>query len=204
MRTSFLIGTTLAVILFGVTSLGSSPAWAVKLNLFNRDKSVCYSLPVDFGEEVVLRLNVKEHSPLTNRKEKKEHGHPIQTTYSALGKLVTRKENKTKMASVNGLVLVAEEKETRLKLTWFDGLTPVDLFFFSPQPGINNMECASNESSPTPDGYSSCTFEKIYGGSPIGTGEMFADRFNIADITFWEKVNPLENELCSEFPGSPF
>ncbi len=90
MRTPHFLVISLAVVLFGIGSLGSSPVWATGFNFFKDDQSVCYHVfQGDIQTFTFIRLNVKKHSPLTTVKEKFKLKHPIQTTYSAIWKKVS-------------------------------------------------------------------------------------------------------------------
>ena len=145
MRKLHLVVSSLAVVLFGIMSLGSSPGWATGLNFLKKDQSVCYQLlngntPLP---EMGFRLNVKKHSPLTTFKEKKQFDHPLQTTYSAMGKSIDAQFLTPSLGGVNGTVTVAKKTGARMVLSWSHQLTP----WLGGTLFTATVECSSAEAS---------------------------------------------------------
>ena len=190
MRTHHVTMSSLAVVLIGITSLGANSVWATGFDFFKKgDQSVCYQKrALIFGSVSFLRLNVKRHSPLTTFKEKKESGLPVQTTYSAIGKLVIQivpPRGPTRMEMAEGSVVVTEKNGARMAITVSD-------LFGSVKGTISHLECRTETSSATPAKWSSCK------GLRITDGGIFPEsHFELV------RVNPLEHELCSFFEAVP-
>jgi len=194
MRTHHLRAASLAVVLFGVTTLSSSPGWATGLDFLKKDQSVCYGLVAEgeFIPGVVLRLNVKKHSPLTTFKEKKQFDHPLQTTYSAMGKAIDAEFiTPPSLGGVNGTVTVAKKTGARMVLSWSNQLTPWVNGLFTA-----TVECSSAEASPTPQVWAPCTSQFIF-------NNFFDPQILSLSTLTWRQIDPKEHEACSEFPDPP-
>lgn len=215
MRTPHFLGISLAVVLFGIGSLGSSPVWATGFNFFKDDQSVCYHVyHGDFQTFTYIRLNVKKHSPLTTLKEKFKLKHPIQTTYSAIGKKVSdspifaeganeiRPTEFVQISTTNGSVIATKGHGSRMGLTNIDNLnfitsnTSEDSIRTTFGGNIEFLECASKESSATPKRWELCSSVNIR--QSVGAQETFAP----GDINL-RRVDPLKHPLCSSFSAFP-
>ena len=200
MRKSPLLVISLAVVLFGVTSLGNNSLWAAD-RLFDflkrGDQSVCYNVtgPLIPGIQVI-RLNVKKHSVLTTGKGKYKLKHPRLTTYTAVGNTVTeiiadnnasnKDGNNIVMWSAEGSVVKAEGEGARM-----GGTVTNQLADFQGDRFVCNFECGTKESSATPEEW---TCEGVFF---LNDGSTVEDPFTLT------RVNPLDQPLCSFFSAFP-
>jgi hypothetical protein len=117
----------------------------------DHDRLVCYLWDI-FPDER-FKLNVKEHSPLSNRRETRNFGHARQTAFSVHGKHVVFDT----MATVEGTVVTAAKTSATTgprgshmglhsKFVRGDGVSD----FARPL----TVECTSDEVSPTPKTWS--------------------------------------------------
>jgi hypothetical protein len=105
------------VVLAGITMLPTVSAAASvmppddKDDKNKKDQLVCYQWDIFPGER--FKLNVKEHSPLSERKEEKNFDHPKQTAYSVHGKHIIAYLG---TSAVNGTVGTAKDAGAHLGL----------------------------------------------------------------------------------------
>ena len=184
MRTLHVLAPFLAVVLFGVTNLGSSHA-------MSRDGNVCYQV-IREGEPIGLfvRFNVKREGRLTTRTEEKS-GHPRQTTYSVLGKSVSGFGGQPFIASiVDGAVVVARGEGARM------GYTAIFQLRTDPDPvfrGVAHFECVTDEDSATPETWDLCEGQNINNNGAIFSGPSRK----------LVRVNPEEKTLCGFWGSFP-
>lgn len=198
MRRHKILAPGLGIVFLGAVGLTSSPALGLEFLFQKDDRNVCYR--VDRTIQLfpsVIRLNVKEHSRLTMKKEKSKHYHPIQTTYTALGKQVlslgdqpaadinlNSNEGHFSMSNVDGSVIVAKKVGARMGLTvrtlliGDEAIHPLN---------TTHLDCSSTESSATP-GQWDCHGQEI----SLENGSN-----NVAARLV--QIDPLENPLCSIF-----
>ena len=190
MRSSSFIIHSLIAFGVGLVILGSPTAQATNFDRNkHKDRSVCYAGDPNDGGTFVVRLDVKHHSPLTTRDEFKRYEHPVQTTYTALGKVgfSSTLRQRIVVMSADGSVIVAKKAGTLMGLT----VRNFDPNLETGSRGTANWQCRGNQPSATPEIWS-CT------GTFLNTfGELNSTWFEIEfDLT---RISPLDNKLCSEF-----
>ena len=213
MRRLYALSLGVMISLLGFVSVGISSAWALEVDFFKKDKTVCYEIRGSFYQlgQNVLRLNVKEHSPLNTYKEVKKLRHPRQTTYSVIGKKVTgpfrMRADETiappdqriiNMASVNGSEIVATKYGSRINLTINNSLSSLHSAgneFVPIGSPVEFLECASEESSATPEVWSQCAISGLN-----RTEAVDSEAVNRMQLI---RVDPLANPLCSAFQAFP-
>ena len=201
-RHRVLTSVTIIFAVFCMVSMSSAKNLKKPHSIF-RDKSVCYAFapnaepPVDPAQ--IVRLNIKKHSRLTEPQEEQKFNHPRQTTYSAQGKWIAKDSDSGEitLASVTGQVLVADgvppgENATRLALTIFNLLSAGNILGVG-QFGAYHLECGSETSSASPGAYTSCRWRTPNGSVFVSIGFEVLGR-----------IDPLENDLCSQFPDVSF
>ena len=194
MRTHLILFSKVAVfVIIGLIGFRSNIVGASDFNFLKHDQTVCYKASFTPSDQY-LRLNVKKHSRLTTRKEVKESHHPIQTTYTAIGKYIRSGgvlRDTALMHSAEGSVVVGNGGGARLAFTVKFGLN-------QKSPVVWHLECGTPESSPTPKLWSGCTglsLSKVPPEEGSGITPIRVFRFL--------RVDPLEHKLCGFFEGMP-
>ena len=212
MRSLYALSFSVMISLLGFVSFGVSSAWALEIDFFKKDKTVCYEISGGFYQlgQNVLRLNVKEHSPLNTYKEVKKLKHPRQTTYSVIGKKVTGfsrtaaeetiipDQRPYNIASVHGSEIVATKHGARIGLTIINTLSSLHSAgneFVPINSPVEFLECASEESSATPEVWSECAISGLNNANRVDSEAV--NRMQL------RRVNPLDNPLCSAFQAFP-
>jgi hypothetical protein len=145
-KSIFVLGATLVVAgiaLLPVVSASLSFASDTK-DKDKEDTLVCYTWSI-FPDER-FKLNVKQHSPLSERKEEKEFDHPKQTAYSIHGKHVVS----NRMPTVTGTVVVA--RDTGAHMGFHTQSVRGDGTFGGEDFARTlTLDCTTTEDAPTPD-----------------------------------------------------
>jgi hypothetical protein len=170
------------IVLAGITMLPTVSAAADSNNddKDKKDELVCYQWDIFPGER--FKLNVKEHSPLSERKEEKNFDHPKQTAYSVHGKHIIEFQG---MSAVDGTVVTAKDAGAHLGLHSIfvrgDG--------FSDFARPVTVDCTADEDKATPNTWRCETRNEfdIYHGFSMLT-----------------KVDETKDPLCSCFQNREF
>jgi hypothetical protein len=174
------------VVLAGITMLPTVSAAASvmppddKDDKNKKDQLVCYQWDIFPGER--FKLNIKEHSPLSESKEEKNFDHPKQTAYSVHGKHIVEFAG---MSAVDGTVVTAKDAGAHLGLHSIfvrgDGVSE----FARPV----TVDCTADEDKATPNTWrceSRNEFDVYHGFSML------------------TKVDETKDPLCSCFQNREF
>jgi hypothetical protein len=143
------------------------------------DTLVCYTW--DLFTEERFKLNVKNHSPLSKRKEERNFHHPKQTAYSVHGKHVVS----NRMPTVTGTVVVAKDTGAHMGFHTQSvrGVGGVDF------ARTLTLDCTTTEDDPTPSTWtchSRNEFDVYHGVSTLS------------------KVDETKDPRCSSFENGSF
>lgn len=157
-----------------------------------RDRPVCYTWEIFPNER--FKLNVKKHSPLSERKEEENFNHPKQTGYSVHGKHVVS----NRMPTVTGTVVVAEHTGAHMGFHTQSvrGVGGVDF------ARTLTLDCTTTEDDPTPSAWtchSRNEFDAYHGVSKLTQVDETKD----PRCSFFENGSFTEDAITPEADEGP-